>query len=145
MEFAFRHDDGLRVDELQKAEIILVGVSRTFKTPLSIYLAFKGWLIGNVPVVIDVPPPEILFELPPQKVFGLTMSAQRLIMLRQVRHQHLGGTTGYYADPDFVRRELQYALRIFSKPPVWPVIDVTSKPIEEIASEIITLRGSNGE
>ena len=62
-------------------------------------------------------------------------------MLRLVRHQHLGGTTGDYADPDFVRQELKYAMRIFRKPPSWSVVDVTSKPIEEIASEIMTLMG----
>lgn len=139
MEFAFHHDDGMRAEELTKAEMVLVGVSRTFKTPLSIFLAFKGWLVGNIPIILDVEPPPVLFEIPPEKVFGLTMDPGRMAMLRLVRHQHLGGKTGTYADADFVKRELRHAMRLFRKPPAWNVIDVTSKPIEEIASEILAL------
>lgn len=136
-EFAFRHDDGQHAEELPKAEIVLVGVSRTFKTPLSIYLAFKGWLVANVPIVLEIPPPSILFELPPGKVFGLVMDPRHLAALRQVRHEYLGGATGEYADLSFVRRELIHAKRIFASQPGWPVIDVTNKPIEEIAEEIL--------
>jgi hypothetical protein len=137
MEFALRHDDGQRVDELEKAEIVLVGVSRTFKTPLSVYLAFRGWLVGNVPIVLDLPVPELLFRLPEHHVFGLTTSAQRLAALRHVRHQYLGGSAGDYADLEFVRRELSYANQVFGRRPDWPVIEVTDKPIEEIAAEIL--------
>lgn len=141
IEFAFRHDDGQRVEELQKAEIVLVGVSRTFKTPLSVYLAFRGWLVANVPVVLDLPVPEILCRLPPKKVFGLKTNAHRLAALRRVRDEHLGGTAGHYAHPDHVRRELAYARALFASNPGWKVVEVTDKPIEEIASEILaTLR-----
>ncbi len=138
MEFAFRHDDGQKVKELPKAEIVLLGVSRTFKTPLSIYLAIKGWLVANVPLIHGIPPPAILFELPPGKVFGLTADPYRLATLRKVREEYLGGATGDYANVDFVRRELSYAKQIFSCNPDWPIIQVTNKPIEEIASEILT-------
>ncbi|MFC2118760.1 kinase/pyrophosphorylase, partial [Bacteroidota bacterium] len=72
MEFAFRHDDGQRADELDKSDMVLVGVSRTFKTPLCIYFAFKGWLVGNVPIVLNLPVPEVLSKLPPEKVICLT-------------------------------------------------------------------------
>ena len=137
MEFAFRHDDGQRVHELPDAEIVLIGVSRTFKTPLSIYLAFKGWHVANVPIVLGLEPPPILFELPPDRVFGLTMEPQRLSSLRFVRHERFGGATGDYADYDYVRREVIHAVNIFARQPRWQKIDVTNKPIEEIASEIL--------
>jgi len=139
MEFAYRHDDGRRVHELSKAEIVLVGVSRTFKTPLSIYLAFKGWFVANVPIVFRTKPPAILFDLPPGRVCGLTIDPVRLAEFRRVRHELLNEATGEYADPDFVRRELEYAMHIFRSQRGWPVVDVTDKPIEEITSEILTL------
>ncbi len=139
MEFAFRHDDGQRMRELVKADLVLVGVSRTFKTPLSIYFAFKGWLVGNVPVVLELPFPSTLFELPASKVFCLTTDAHHLSALRRVRHEYLGGATGDYANLDYVRRELVYAKEHFKRQPAWPVIDVTRKPIEEIASEILAI------
>jgi regulator of PEP synthase PpsR (kinase-PPPase family) len=139
MEFALRHDDGQRTDELFKADLVLVGVSRTFKTPLSIYLAFRGWLVGNVPIVYDLPVPRILLELPPTKVFCLTTDAHNLSILRRVRDEYLGGATGNYASLDFVRRELTYAKNIFNEQPGWAIIEVTRKPIEEIVSEILTI------
>jgi [pyruvate, water dikinase]-phosphate phosphotransferase / [pyruvate, water dikinase] kinase len=141
MEFALRHDDGRRAHELDRAEIVLVGVSRTFKTPLSIYLAFKSWFVANVPIVLKTKPPSNLFALPSSDIVGLTIDPVRLAQLRRVRHEYLGEATGDYADPDFVRREVEYALNIFRSHPRWPIIDVTDKPIEEIASEILTLVG----
>ena len=140
MEFAFRFDDGQHPDELDRAEIIIVGVSRTFKTPLSIYLAIKGWCVANVPIILDLPLPEILDKLPSDNVFGLKTNPHRLAELRRVRDEHLLGATGEYAKPEFVIREMKYALRLFNQHPGWRVIDVTSKPIEEIASEILALK-----
>jgi regulator of PEP synthase PpsR (kinase-PPPase family) len=137
MEFAFQHDDGLRIEDIHRAEIVLVGVSRTFKTPLSVFLAFKNWYVSNVPIVMGIEPPSILSELPPGRVFGLTMDSRRLATLRHARQEYLGGATGEYAHLDFVRRELIYALKYFEKNPHWPVINVTGKPIEEIAAEVI--------
>lgn len=139
MEFALRHDDGQRTEELTKADLVLLGVSRTFKTPLSIYLAIRGWLVGNVPIVYELPVPPILFELPPARVFCLTTDPHNLSILRRVRHDYLGGATGDYASLDFVRRELTYARGIFTRRPQWTVIEVTRKPIEEIVSEILTI------
>jgi regulator of PEP synthase PpsR (kinase-PPPase family) len=140
MEFAFRHDDGQRVEELRKAEIVLVGVSRTFKTPLSVYLAFRGWLVANVPVVLGLPVPAILSQLPPERVFGLKTNAHRLAALRRVRDEHLGGAAGEYAHLDHVRRELACARDLFRRHPGWTVVEVTDKPIEEIASEILAAK-----
>jgi [pyruvate, water dikinase]-phosphate phosphotransferase / [pyruvate, water dikinase] kinase len=140
MQFAFHHDDGLRPEELHKAEIVLVGVSRTFKTPLSIYFAFKGWLVANVPIVLGIEPPEELFRLPPERVFCLTTFAHNLASLRHVRLEHLGIGSGEYASLKYVQQELSYAHGIFRRQPRWPVIKVSNKPIEEIASEILAIR-----
>jgi len=139
MQFAFNHDDGKRVEEIKKAEIILLGVSRTFKTPLSIFLAFKQWFVANVPIVLGIPMPEIIYHLPPDRVFCLSTYPNRLAQLRRARQDRLGGTPNDYANPDYVRRECTYATQIFSSQPKWQRINVTSKAIEEIASEIIAL------
>jgi len=139
MQFAFKHDDGKRVENLDKAEIILLGVSRTFKTPLSIYLAFRGWYVANVPVVFNIPLPPQVYSLPDEKVFCLTTYPTRLTLLRKARDERLGGATGEYAKPEYVTREINYANRIFDLHPGWQKINVTSKAIEEISAEIIAL------
>lgn len=139
MEFAFRHDDGLRTHELEKADIIILGVSRTFKTPLSIYLAIKGWLVANVPIVLDMELPDILNDIDPRKVVGLTTYPSRLAQLRQSRHEHLGGATGNYADHAYVVKELRYAHSLYQRHAGWAIVNVTSKAIEEIASEILSI------
>lgn len=139
MQFAFNHDDGQRDYDYEKAELVLVGVSRTFKTPLSIYFAFRGWFVANYPVILGVEPPAILASLPPGRVFGLTTEASDLSNLRTARQQYLGGNTPEYSSITHVRQELHYAEKIFSRYE-WPVITVTSKPIEEIASEILAIR-----
>jgi regulator of PEP synthase PpsR (kinase-PPPase family) len=140
MEFALRHDDGQRVNELKKAEIVLLGVSRTFKTPLSIYLAFREWFVANVPIVISEELPPIVYKLPPSKIFCLDTNARALSELRRSRQDYLRGAIGEYDEPEYVRIELMYARKIFSKNPDWSIINVTSKPIEEIASEILTIK-----
>lgn len=139
VQFAFNHDDGQRYYEYEKAEIVLVGVSRTFKTPLSIYLAFKGWFVANYPVILNVEPPEILSGLPPGRVYGLTTEASDLSSLRSVRQQYLGGSGGEYASIAYVKKELNYANFLFAEHD-WPVVTVTSKPVEEIASEILAIK-----
>ncbi|MCK9202894.1 MAG: kinase/pyrophosphorylase [Bacteroidales bacterium] len=139
MQFAFIHDDGQRYYEYDTAEILLVGVSRTFKTPLSIYLAFKGWFVANYPIVPGVELPEIMNKLPAGNVFGLMTQPQDLSNLREARQPYLGGSTAEYSSLDNVRRELNYAQNLFKRYE-WPVIQVTNKPIEEIASEILTIK-----
>ncbi|MCW8802949.1 MAG: kinase/pyrophosphorylase [Ignavibacteriaceae bacterium] len=145
MEFAFHHDDGQRVNELKKAEIVLLGVSRTFKTPLSIYLAFKGWFVANVPIVMGHEIPPVINKLLSSNVFCLDTNARALTELRRARQNYLGGAVGDYDDIEYVRMELMYARNVFSKNPGWAIINVTNKPIEEIASEIITLKGERGK
>ena len=141
MEFAFHHDDGQRANDLKKAEIVLLGVSRTFKTPLSIYLAFKEWFVGNVPIVVGSELPPIVYKLTPSKIFCLDTNARALAELRRTRQHYLGGAVGDYDDIESVRVELMYARKIFSNNPKWAVVNVTNKPIEEIASEILALKG----
>jgi regulator of PEP synthase PpsR (kinase-PPPase family) len=141
MEFAIDHDDGLRAHELKNAEIVLLGVSRTFKTPLSVYLAYRGWFVANVPVILNRDLPSIIYELPPGVVFGLDTNARRLSGLRRTREEYLRGKVGEYASVEFVRRELNWARAIYERRPRWRVVDVTNKPIEEIASEILSLKG----
>ncbi len=141
MDFAFRHDDGQRVEDLGKAEIVLLGVSRTFKTPLSIYLAFKGWFVANIPIILRQEPPAILAKLAPSKVFCLDTNARQLAELRRVRYEYLRGAAGDYADPEYVRIELMHARQFYYKHPRWAIINVTNKPIEEIATEILAIRG----
>ncbi len=139
MQFAFKHDDGKRIHNIDHAEIIILGVSRTFKTPLSIYLAFRGWYVANVPIILDYPVPDEVLQISDEKIFCLTTYPARLIQLRHAREERLGGNTGNYADPVSVRKEINYANRIFDSHPDWQKINVTSKSIEEIASEIIAL------
>jgi len=145
MEFAFHHDDGQRVSDLRKAEIVLIGVSRTFKTPLSIYLAFKGWFVANVPIVMGHEIPPIINKLPKENVFCLDTNARALVELRRARQDCLGGAVGDYDDIEYVRMELMYARKAFVKNPGWAIVNVTNKPIEEIASEILILKGSKGK
>lgn len=139
MQFAINHDDGQRDHEYNKAEIVLVGVSRTFKTPLSMYLAFKGWFVANYPIVLGVDLPESLMELPKGRVVGLMTQPHELSNLREARQNYLGGATGHYSSVEHVRKELIHAQNIFLQFQ-WPVIHVTNKPIEEIASEILQVK-----
>ncbi|MBN1158077.1 MAG: kinase/pyrophosphorylase [Bacteroidales bacterium] len=144
VEYTLRHDDGQRIEELDKAEIVILGVSRTFKTPVSIYLAHKGWLVANVPIILGMNLPEQLFKLPAHRVFGLITSATHLGQLRKIRETHLGGNVGEYAKPSFIMKELEYANSIYRRQPKWSVIDITNKPVEEISMEIIAgLRSRN--
>lgn len=137
VEFTLRHDDGLRAEELTKADIVLLGVSRTFKTPLSVYLAHKGWQVANIPIIMGIPLPNSVFNVNPERVFCLTTYAHRLSELRKIRDSYLGNKTGEYSNRDFVRKELDYASSIFRLHPKWTKINVTNKPIEEISSEIL--------
>jgi len=142
-EFALKHDDGANVEGLHKAEMVLLGVSRTFKTPLSVYLAFKGWMVANIPIVLNVPLPDIVYELPPEKIFCLTTNASALSGLRNVRNEHLMGMAGQYSSFSYVAKELNYAHSLYALHPEWAVIRVTAKPIEEIASNIISIYSRN--
>ena len=137
MQFAFKHDDGSRVEDIDKAEIILLGVSRTFKTPISVYLSYKGFFVINIPIIDGMQPPLSLNNVDPSKVFCLTTNANRLSELRTSRNDKFGGYANDYTDVTAVKKELLFANRYFNMHPEWKIINVTGKPIEEIASDIL--------
>ncbi|PWH16192.1 MAG: phosphoenolpyruvate synthase regulatory protein [Anaerolineae bacterium] len=141
IDYTVRHDDGKNPHELDDADIVLVGVSRTSKTPTSFYLAYRGWKVANVPIVLGVEPPKELFQLPKHRVVGLVINPQRLAELRKVRIERMGTIAHRYADIEYIHQELAYAYQIFERRKDWPLVDVSLKPIEEAASEILSLLG----
>jgi hypothetical protein len=137
VEFTVKHDDGQEVRNLHKADIVLVGVSRTSKTPLSIYLAHRGWKVANIPLVQGIAPPPELFQVDSARVVGLVIDPQRLAELRAVRLRNLGqDSRKAYADYEQIEDELRYARDIFRRQP-WVVVDVTGKAVEETANEVL--------
>jgi hypothetical protein len=138
VQYAFKHDDGARIEEIDKAEIILLGVSRTFKTPLSIYLAYNGFFVANIPIIKGIQLPD-LNNIDPSKIFCLTTIPNELSVLRATRSEAFGGYIKEYSDIEAVTEELLFANRYFSLHPEWRIINVTNKPIEEIASEILKI------
>jgi len=137
IEFAVRHDDGRHFNELGGAEIILIGVSRAGKTPLSIYLAMRGFKTANVPLVKGIEVPQELFDVPRGRVVGLTLDPDRLVSFRRQRQGGLGGGAPHaYADPREVFQDLEFARTVFRKGR-FTTVDVTSKPIEESANEVV--------
>ncbi|XP_058092557.1 pyruvate, phosphate dikinase regulatory protein 1, chloroplastic-like [Magnolia sinica] len=149
IEFTIKQDDGALPQNLYKADIVLVGVSRTGKTPLSIYLAQKGYKVANVPIVMGVELPKTLFEIEQEKIFGLTINPVILQTIRKARAKGLGlGTVKWsfytekgsnYSEMDHVREELEFANGIYAQNPVWPVIEVTGKAIEETAAVVVRI------
>lgn len=140
VEFAVKNDDGQNPRNLFKADIVLVGISRTSKTPVSTYLAQKGYKVTNIPLVLGIDPPRELSEIDQSKICAFTIDLQALVRIRQSRLQHLGlPPDTEYAMREHVMQELRYARQIFSRNPSWPVIDVTSKAIEETASIILAM------
>jgi regulator of PEP synthase PpsR (kinase-PPPase family) len=139
MHYTLNHDDGQQTEDLDRADIVLVGVSRSSKTPTSMYLANRGLKVANVPMVPGVSLPDELFGLKYALVVGLTTAPERLSQIRRNRLLSLKETqTSDYADEDLVRDELLEARKIFAKQR-WPVIDVTRKSIEETAAAILTI------
>jgi len=137
VEFTVKHDDGQEPRNLKLADIVLVGVSRTSKTPLSIYLAHRGWKVANVPLVPGIDPPPELFEVDPKRVVGLMIDPQRLVELRASRLKNLGqDTRAAYADFEQIEEELGFARKFFRKHP-WVTVDVSGKAVEETANEVL--------
>tara|TARA_B100000427_G_scaffold303059_1_gene287351 strand:+ start:1088 stop:1918 length:831 start_codon:yes stop_codon:yes gene_type:complete len=139
MHFALSHDDGQSTWDLDNADVVLVGVSRTSKTPTSVYLANRGLKTANVPFVPGVPLPDDLFKLTNPLVVGLTKDPRRLVEIRRQRLRLLDQDENTdYVDLDMVSKEITEARRVFSKYE-WPVINVTRKSIEETAANVIQL------
>ena len=146
LNYAIGHDDGLGGQDLEQADVVLVGVSRTSKTPTCIYLAHRGVRAANVPLVPTRPPPEKLFELKNTLVVGLTISPDRLIQIRRNRLLSLKeDRESTYIDIEAVREETVKARRIYERQG-WPVIDVTRRSVEETAAAVMNLlHGGHGQ
>ena len=140
IQFTMNHDDGNLTNEIEKSDIILLGVSRTSKTPTSIYLANKGYKTSNIPLVNEKSIPEKLKKLPNMNcIVGLTAEPERLVDIRKNRLTNLKEIENTkYVDIDTIRYEIEEAKKTFKKYR-WPVIDVTRKSVEETAASIIKI------
>lgn len=137
VEFAVNHDDGANVHTLYEADIVLTGVSRTSKTPLSMYLAQRGYKTGNVPLVPRVDPPRELLDLESNKVFGLLIDASELMTIRQARLRAIKASpTSEYTDIGAVAEEVERA-RLICRRNGWRIVDVTGKAVEENAARLM--------
>ena len=139
VEYAVVHDDGLNMEHLEDADMLLVGVSRTSKTPTSMYLGHRGFKVANYALVPGVPFP--VDKLPQKNIFvvGLTTDPKRLMQVRKTRLQHLSNSNNTtYADLDMITNEVREARKLFNNYD-WPIIDVSRRSVEEIAASIIHL------
>ena len=143
VEFAVKYDDGKDNRGVKKADIVLVGISRTSKTPLSMYLAHKNLKVANVPLVPEVPVPDELFEVDIKKVIGLTANPIKLNEIRQERLKALGlNDTANYASMERILKEIEYSENLMKKLGC-PVIDVSNKAVEETAGIILEITKNN--
>ena len=140
IEFTVKADDGKEPRMLHEADIVLVGVSRTSKTPLSTFLAHKGLKVGNVPIILDRPLPPDLFDIDQERVFGLTIAPEALVQIRRSRLKAMRmASSTNYGDLDYILAELEYAEEMFRGNREWPVVDVTNKAVEETAATIVRI------
>ncbi|MCG2807444.1 MAG: pyruvate, water dikinase regulatory protein [Actinomycetota bacterium] len=136
MEFAVKHDDGRNIEGFKDADIVLIGVSRSSKTPLAMYLAFKGWRVANLPLAPEMIPPPELFELDPRKVFGLVTNAEILHEIRTERMKELGGYVHGYAEREAIETDLEEARALMRRIGCL-VVNTGGRAVEEAAQEII--------
>jgi hypothetical protein len=137
IQFTVKHDDGAELEDLPIADIVLIGVSRTGKTPLSIYLAYRGYKVANIPLVYGLPYPKELFSIDSHKIIGLTINPRKLHEIRSRRMNMMADISdGQYADPTHILKEARYCQELMRRLKC-RVIDVTGKAIEETAQEII--------
>lgn len=138
IEYTVKHDDGKLLTDLDSADIILVGISRTSKTPLSIFLSHKGWKVANIPIVYNSPIPEELFSVDQRKVVALLIDEDSLFRIRRKRLEKFGQDPGgEYASMKHISQEIEYAQGIYKKNRRWPVFNVTDRALEETAAEIV--------
>lgn len=145
VEFTVKADDGKEPRMLPQADIVLVGVSRTSKTPLSVFLAHKGYKVSNVPLVLDRPLPRQIYDTDQKRIFALTIDPGSLqsIRVQRLKTMRVPGRTNY-SDMDYILAELEWAENLFRRHPSWPVIDVTQKAVEETAATIIKVMQDRG-
>ncbi|MCL4475635.1 MAG: kinase/pyrophosphorylase [Nitrospirae bacterium] len=140
IDFTLKHDDGQGVETLEKADIIILGVSRTSKTPTSLYLSCNyGLKVANVPLILGMRPPDKVFTLKTQKV-GFAIEYDRLAFIRRKRVKYSEEALNYYLDVTHIKEELAYSRRIFNQIKDLQVIDVTVSSIEEVANKIMEVR-----
>lgn len=139
VEFSVKYDDGRDPRGVLTADIVLIGISRTSKTPLSMYMAYKGYKVANIPLVPEVPAPKELFEIPRNKCVGLIISPEKLNIIREERLKHLGlASRNDYASMQRILDELDYAEKIM-KQIGCPIVNVSDKAIEETAENILEI------
>ncbi len=141
MEFTLNHDDGKNLTSLNLADVVLIGISRTSKTPLSIYLSLNGIKVVNVPLVYGTEVPKAIFEIDQRKIFALTIRPEALQKIRTNRLSRLGAQdhVGNYADEEKILQEIEWANNLFKENKRWPVFDVTDKALEDTAAGILKL------
>ncbi len=147
MEYTIHHDDGKNLDNLKDADVVILGISRTSKTPLSMYLSMQGWKVCNVPLVRGIPLPQEVFDTDPSKVIGLTIQAEVLHAIRKARLERLGkdphnSTNEHYASLEHVMQDIEYATELFKTNKRWAIFDVSGKALEETASEVMRIISS---
>ena len=139
MEYTLNHDDGLNAQNLHKADIVVTGVSRCGKTPLSVYMSMFGWKVANIPLIKGIDPPKELFEIDKNRVFGLNINLNHLVIQRQKRWKNFGNLpVTNYVDSKSVAQELQYANMVFKRGG-FTKINISNKAIESTSNEIIGL------
>ena len=141
IEYALRHDDGLRVEELGDADVVLVGLSRSSKTSTCFYLAYQGVKAANVPLIPDIPPPPELLELDRERVVALRVNLMRLRRVREARAQSMGPRyLDRYLDKDEIIGEIRYSNSMIANRG-WASVDASYRAVEEIGKEVIRIRG----
>lgn len=140
IEYTVKHDDGKSLAGLKDADIVLVGISRTSKTPLSIFLSHKGWKVANIPLVLNQSLPKELFDVDQRKVVGLLIDGDSLYRIRRKRLEKFGQDPGSeYASKQHIHQEIEYAMEIYKKNRRWPIFNITDRALEETASEIVKI------
>lgn len=147
MEFTIAHDDGKNPEGMKDADIVILGISRTSKTPLSMYLSMQGYKVANLPLVRGIPVPPELAQVDPNKIICLTIQAEVLHTIRKARLDRLGKDTRdhqpeSYASMEHVVQDIEYATELYRQNRKWPVFDVSGKALEETATEVIRIVGA---
>lgn len=143
VQFTVKHDDGQNLHGVIKADIVLVGPSRTAKTPLSIYLARFGHKVANIPLVLNIPIPGVLEKIQQNRVVGLMIDPHRLLEIRSARLKKLKQKKSAYAEINTIIQELNYCRKIYKQHPGWGIIDVTGRAVEEVATDVRALIRKN--
>lgn len=137
VQFTVKHDDGQNLQGVRQADIVLVGPSRTAKTPLSIYLAQFGYKVANIPIILNIPLPKEVKTVDPVKVVALIIDPQRLMEIREARLTRLNRRVAGYADMEVIIQELNYCRELYRQNPQWGIIDVSGRAVEEVATDIM--------